>query len=37
MTANLFSRITIDKNKADVAYSIVYNIMKELIDSAICA
>ena len=34
-TANLFSRITPNMKPADVAYSVVYNVMKELTRNAI--
>lgn len=34
-TAELFSRIRPDMRREDVAYSIVYNIMRELVDSSI--
>ena len=34
-TAELFSRITNDQKPTDVAYSIIYNVMKCLIDNAI--
>ncbi|MFA6804466.1 MAG: carbamoyltransferase HypF [Candidatus Methanomethylophilaceae archaeon] len=34
-TAELFSRIRPDQKPKDVAYSIVYNVMKELVNSAV--